>query len=73
MVVRANDALKGKSVKAKLAGSSVLAVGLASDEAHNGSGRMDEWKRRRLFEVGADVLVPDFREVPALLELIFGT
>ena len=50
-----------------------LAVGVASDEAHNGSGRMDVWKRRRLFEVGADVLVPDFREVPALLELIFGT
>jgi len=50
-----------------------LAVGVASDEAHNGSGRMDEWKRRRLLEVGADVLVPDFREVPALLELIFGT
>ena len=45
---------------------------VASDEAHNGSGRMDEWKRRRLLGVGADVLIPDFRDGAALLNLIFG-
>jgi hypothetical protein len=49
-----------------------LAVAVASDEAHNGSGRMDEWKRQRLLGVGADVVIPDFRDGLALLRLIFG-
>jgi phosphoglycolate phosphatase-like HAD superfamily hydrolase len=49
-----------------------LAVAVASDEARNGSGRMDEWKRQRLIGVGADVVIPDFRDADALLELIFG-
>lgn len=48
-----------------------LAVAVASDEAHNGSGRMDEWKRRRLIEVGADAVIPDFRDSAALLDCIF--
>src|SRR5262249_21164633 len=30
-----------------------LAVAVASDEAHNGSGRVDAWKRERLLGVGA--------------------
>jgi phosphoglycolate phosphatase-like HAD superfamily hydrolase len=49
-----------------------LAVAVASDEANNGSGRMDEWKRDRLAGVGADVIIPDFRDAAPLLELIFG-
>jgi phosphoglycolate phosphatase len=49
-----------------------LAVAVASDEANNGSGRMDEWKRERLSGVGADVVIPDYRDAPALLERIFG-
>jgi len=49
-----------------------LAVAVASDEAHNGSGRMDEWKRQRLLGVGADVVIPDFRDGEALLECILG-
>jgi phosphoglycolate phosphatase len=49
-----------------------LAVAVASDEAHNGSGRFDEWKRQRLLQVGADVVVPDFRDTEALIERIFG-
>lgn len=49
-----------------------LAVAVASDEAHNGSGQMDEWKRQRLLGVGADVVIPDFRDGPALLRLILG-
>jgi phosphoglycolate phosphatase len=49
-----------------------LAVGVASDEAYNGSGRFDEWKRHRLGGVGADVLIPDFRDAAALLDCIFG-
>jgi len=50
-----------------------FAVAVASDEAHNGSGRFDEWKRRRLLGVGADLVVPDFQDVEGLLECIFGT
>jgi phosphoglycolate phosphatase len=49
-----------------------LAVAVASDEANNGSGRMDEWKRKRLLGVGADIVIPDFRDGDALLKLIFG-
>ncbi len=49
-----------------------LAVAVASDEANNGSGRMDEWKRERLSGVGADVVIPDFRDAASLLELILG-
>ena len=49
-----------------------LAVAVASDEAHNGSGRMDEWKRQRLLGVGADVVIPDFRDGEALLECFLG-
>jgi phosphoglycolate phosphatase len=49
-----------------------LAVAVASDEAHNGSGRFDEWKRQRLLGVGADVVVPDYRDAEALIERIWG-
>jgi len=49
-----------------------LAVAVASDEAHNGSGRMDEWKRQRLLGVGADIVIPDFRDADALLDCIFS-
>lgn len=49
-----------------------LAVAVASDEANNGSGRYDEWKRQRLLRVGADVAIPDFRDAEALLDCIFG-
>ena len=49
-----------------------LAVAVASDEANNGSGRFDEWKRRRLAGVGADVIVPDFRDGTLLLDHVLG-
>jgi phosphoglycolate phosphatase-like HAD superfamily hydrolase len=49
-----------------------LAVAVASDEAHNGSGQMDEWKRLRLLGVGADVAIPDYRDASALLKQILG-
>lgn len=48
-----------------------LAVAVASDEARNGSGRFDEWKRQRLLGVGADIVIPDFRDAKALLECLF--
>jgi phosphoglycolate phosphatase-like HAD superfamily hydrolase len=49
-----------------------LAVGVASDEANNGGGAIDAWKRNRLMGVGADVLVPDYRDAGPLLRKIFG-
>jgi len=50
-----------------------LAVAVASDEANNGSGRFDEWKHRRLIGVGADVVIPDFRDAEALLNCLMAT
>ncbi|MBM3860261.1 MAG: HAD family hydrolase [Verrucomicrobia bacterium] len=47
-----------------------LAVAVASDEAHNGSGQFDEWKRQRLLGVGADIVIPDFRDAISLLSTI---
>ncbi len=44
-----------------------LAVAVASDEANNGSGNIDEWKRKRLMGVGADVLIPDYRDIDMLM------
>jgi phosphoglycolate phosphatase len=49
-----------------------LAVAVASDEANNGSGRIDEWKRNRLLAVDADVVVPDYHEAEPLLHAILG-
>lgn len=49
-----------------------LAVAVASDEAHNGAGRIDEWKRQRLLGVGADVVIPDYRDAESLLERMVG-
>src|SRR5215204_866464 len=48
-----------------------LAVAVASDEANNGSGQMDEWKHQRLVGVGADMVVADYRDSASLLKLIF--
>ena len=49
-----------------------LAVAVASDEANNGSGRVDEWKRQRLLGVGADVVIPDFRDAVKVLDVLLG-
>lgn len=49
-----------------------LAVAVASDEANNGSGRIDTWKRDRLVGVGADVVIPDYRDAQPLLASLFG-
>ncbi len=49
-----------------------LPVAVASDEAHNGSGLMDEWKRQRLLGVGAEVVIPDYRDADVLLDGILG-
>lgn len=49
-----------------------LAIAVASDEANNGSGRFDEWKRNRLMGVGADVVVPDYRDAEVLVATVLG-
>jgi phosphoglycolate phosphatase len=49
-----------------------LAIAVASDEANNGSGRIDAWKLKRLLGVGADIVIPDYRDADILLRLIFG-
>lgn len=46
------------------------AVGVASCEL--GTGNWDPWKRNRLLEVGADLLVPDWREAGILLTYLFA-
>lgn len=49
-----------------------LAIAVASDEANNGSGRVDEWKRQRLLGVGADAVIPDFRDAVPLVDHILS-
>jgi len=48
-----------------------IAVAVASDEA-NRSGRPDAWKRDRLIGVGADLVIPDFREYEPLLAYLWN-
>ena len=43
-----------------------IAVGVASDEAGR-NGKADAWKRSRLISIGADVIIPDFRDYNILL------
>lgn len=50
-----------------------LAVGVASDENVNGSGKMDRQKEKLLKNAGADVLIPDYRDGTALIECLFGS
>ena len=45
-----------------------IAVAVCSDEHDNGSGRCDVSKRRELIAAGADAVIPDFRDAPALVD-----
>ncbi len=47
-----------------------LAVGVASNEAERQG--IDAWKRQRLIEAGAAIIIPDFREYEALLNYLNG-
>jgi phosphoglycolate phosphatase len=49
-----------------------FAVAVASDEAANGSGRVDEWKRKRLLGVNADAVIPDFRDAVPFVDFLLG-
>lgn len=48
-----------------------IAVAVASDEAGR-SGKPDAWKRKRLVGVGADIVIPDYREHAVLLNHIWN-
>jgi len=47
-----------------------IAVGVATDEV-NRQG-INEWKRDRLIQAGADIIIPDFREQGALLNYLWN-
>jgi phosphoglycolate phosphatase-like HAD superfamily hydrolase len=47
-----------------------IGVGVATNEAERTG--IDEWKRARLIQAGADVIVPDFREHAALVAYLFS-
>ncbi len=47
-----------------------IAVGVASDEV-NRQG-INEWKRERLIQAGADLIIPDFRQHERLVAYLFG-
>jgi len=47
-----------------------IAVGVASNEATRQG--IDTWKRSRLIQAGADLIIPDFREHARLTDYLFG-
>ena len=51
-------------------GAGGFACGVATDEVRR-SG-MDEWKRNRLKESGADIVIPDFTDTPELMAYLFN-
>jgi len=46
-----------------------IAVGVATNEADREG--IDEWKRNRLIQAGADLIIPDFRVTDSLLQILF--
>jgi phosphoglycolate phosphatase-like HAD superfamily hydrolase len=45
-----------------------IAIGVASDEKHRTG--INAWKRNRLIQAGADLIIPDYRDLDALLEYL---
>jgi phosphoglycolate phosphatase-like HAD superfamily hydrolase len=48
-----------------------IAVGVATDEERRAG--IDEWKRERLIQAGADLIIPDFCEQEALIDYLCGS
>ncbi|HID05539.1 MAG TPA: HAD family hydrolase [Armatimonadetes bacterium] len=46
-----------------------IAIGVASDEVRRKG--INEWKRQRLIQAGADIIIPEFREHDKLLAYLF--
>jgi phosphoglycolate phosphatase-like HAD superfamily hydrolase len=49
-----------------------LAVAVCSDEAVNGSGKVDPFKRKQLLAAGADAVIADYREPDQLIKFLWG-
>lgn len=47
-----------------------IAVGVASDE--DGKVDVNEWKRNRLIQAGADIIIPGYQHQEALFDVLFG-
>ncbi len=47
-----------------------IAVGVASDEV--GKTNVDEWKRNRLIQANADMIIPHFREYSKIISYLFN-
>lgn len=54
-------------IAAKVVGG--LAIGVASDEVHQ-DGRVNRLKREHLLRAGADAIIPDYRDLAAVLRLL---
>jgi phosphoglycolate phosphatase len=50
-----------------------VAVGVASDEDQNGSGKLDPHKAVQLRQAGADRLIADYRDPDQLIHTLFGS
>ncbi len=50
-----------------------LAVGVASDEDNNGSGKLHPQKLAQLRDAGADLLIPDYREPDKLVKSLLDS
>ncbi len=48
-----------------------VAIGVASDEVRRAG--INAWKRKRLIEAGADLIIPDYRETDRLLGWLFNS
>ena len=51
-------------------GAGGFAVGVASNEAERCG--IDEWKRERLIRAGANIIIPDYRNIDEIEEFLFG-
>jgi len=49
-----------------------LAIAVASDEAENGSGRLDTNKQSHLLKAGAHVVIPDYRHAAHLVGMLLS-
>lgn len=49
-----------------------IAIGCATDETHR-SGKVEDWKRTRLIQAGADIIVPDYGNWFKLSDVLFPT
>lgn len=49
-----------------------IAIGCASDETHR-SGHVEGWKRTRLIQAGADIIIPDYQDWATIAPTLFNS